>query len=181
NIEREAKMSGKIHDKGVLILSGYLGGRYAQKSPFSISASICFEQSYGGVDGDSASCAELVVLLSALTDIPVRQDLAITGSMNQRGQVQPIGGVNQKIEGFYKLCKERGFTGTQGVIIPKQNTVNLMLGKELVEDCKAGKFHIYSISSVDEAIELLTGLSPDDFSDRVQTRLEEFARDQDVE
>lgn len=177
NIEREAKMSGKIHDKGVLILSGYIGGRYAQKSPFSISASICFEQSYGGVDGDSASCAELVVLLSALTDIPIRQDLAITGSMNQRGQVQPIGGVNQKIEGFYKLCKERGLTGTQGVIIPKQNIVNLMLDKEIVEDCKAGKFHIYAISHVDEAIELLTGLSPDDFADRVQARLEEIAAD----
>jgi len=181
NIEREAKMSGKIHDKGVLILSGYIGGRYARKSPLSISASICFEQSYGGVDGDSASCAELVVLLSALTDIPVRQDLAITGAMNQRGQVQPIGGVNQKIEGFYELCKERGLTKTQGVIIPKQNIVNLMLSKELVKDCKAGKFHIYSFSHVDEAIELLTGFSPEEFFERVQTKLEEFAGDQDID
>ena len=181
NIEREVKLSGKIHDKGVLILSGYIGGRYAQELPFSISASICFEQNYGGVDGDSASCAELVALLSALTDIPIRQDLAITGSMNQRGQVQPIGGTNQKIEGFYELCKEQGFTGTQGVIIPKQNIVNLMLGKELVEDCEAGKFHIYSISHVDEAIELLTGLSPDDFAERVQAKLEEFSESQDKE
>ena len=180
NIEREVKLSGKIHDKGVLILSGYIGGRYAQKSPFSISASICFEQNYGGVDGDSASCAELVALLSALTDIPIRQDLAITGSMNQRGQVQPIGGTNQKIEGFYELCKERGLTGTQGVIIPRQNVVNLMLGKELIKDYEAGKFHIYSISHVDEAIELLTGLSPDDFAERVQSKLEEFAGSQDI-
>jgi len=176
NIEREVKLSGKIHDKGVLILSGYIGGRYAQKSPFSIGASICFEQNYGGVDGDSASCAELVALLSAFTDIPIRQDLAITGSMNQKGQVQPIGGVNQKVEGFYGLCKERGLTGSQGVIIPKQNIINLMLDKELVEACEAGKFHIYSISHVDEAIELLTGLSPEEFTERIQSRMEEFSK-----
>jgi len=179
NIEREAKLSGKIHDKGVLILSGYIGGRYAQKLPFSISASICFEQSYGGVDGDSASCAELIALLSALTDTPIRQDLAITGSMNQRGQVQPIGGTNQKIEGFYGLCKERGLTGTQGVIIPEQNIVNLMLSKELIEDCKAGKFHIYSITNVDEAIELLTGIPQDEFAEKVQAKLEELSENKD--
>jgi len=176
NIEREVKLSGKIHDKGVLILSGYIGAKYGQKSPISIGASICFEQNYGGVDGDSASCAELVALLSAFTDTPIRQDLAITGSMNQKGQVQPIGGTNQKVEGFYRLCKERGLTGKQGVIIPKQNIINLMLDKELIEDCEAGKFHIYSISHVDEAIELLTGLSPEEFTERIQSKMGELSK-----
>jgi len=181
NIDREVKMSGKIYDKGVLILAGYIGGKFARNTPLSITASICFEQNYSGIDGDSASCAELVVLLSAIVDIPVRQDIAITGSMNQRGQVQPIGGVNQKIEGFYGLCKERGLTKTQGVIIPKQNIDNLMLNNEVVEDCKAGNFHIYAISDVEEAIEILTETAPHEFFKMVQKKLEKMAEKEEIE
>lgn len=175
NIEREAKLSGRIHDKGVLILSGYLGGKYAKEKPLSLTASICFEQSYGGVDGDSASCAELIAILSSIADIPIRQDIAITGSINQRGQVQPIGGVNEKIEGFYRICKQRGLTGTQGVIIPKQNEVNLMLDDEIIEQCRQGKFNIYSISEIDEAIEILTGVTADEFHRKVDNKLKKMA------
>lgn len=158
NIEREAKLSGKIHDKGVLILSGYLGGQYARNKPLALSASICFEQSYGGVDGDSASSAELYALLSALAEVPVNQGLAVTGSINQKGEIQPVGGINEKIEGFFALCKAKGLTGEQGVIIPRQNVKNLMLATEVVEAIKEGKFHIYAISYVEQGIELLTGL-----------------------
>ncbi|MEW6623653.1 MAG: AAA family ATPase [Bacillota bacterium] len=174
NIEREVKMSGQIHDKGVLILSGYLGGKYAQDKPLTLSASLCFEQNYGGVDGDSASCAELVCLLSSITEVPLRQDIAITGSINQRGQVQPIGGVNQKIEGFYALCKDRGLTGSQGVIIPVQNIINLMLDDEVIEEVAEGRFTIYAVSTVDEAIEILTGMQSDQFHEIVNQRLKEM-------
>ncbi len=157
NIDRRARLSGNIHDKGVLILSGYIGTKYAQKKPLSLSASIGFEQSYDTIDGDSASTAELVVLLSSLSAIPIKQSFAITGSVNQKGQIQPIGGVNEKVEGFYEVCKAKGLTGEQGVIIPHQNVKNLMLKKEVVQAVKDKKFHIYPIESVDQAVELLTG------------------------
>ena len=158
NIEREAELSGPIHSKGVFILSGYLRHKYAQDKPLALSASLCFEQSYSGVEGDSASSAELYALLSSLADVPIRQDLAVTGSVNQKGEVQPIGGVNQKIEGFFAVCKAKGLTGTQGVIIPESNIEDLMLKPEVVDAVKQGKFHIYSIKMIDEGIELLTGV-----------------------
>jgi len=158
NIEREANLSGSTHDKGVLIMSGYLGWRYAQDAPLSLSASLCFEQSYGGVDGDSASCAELYVLLSSLADLPLRQDIAVTGSVNQRGEVQPIGGVNQKIEGFFQTCSTQGLTGTQGVMIPSRNLRNLMLRDDVVEAVRKGQFHVYAVDSVDEGMEVLSGV-----------------------
>lgn len=157
NIDRRAKLSGNIHDKGVLILSGYLGSTYAQKKPLSLSASIGFEQSYDVIDGDSASTAELVVLLSSLSGVPIKQSFAITGSINQKGQIQPIGGVNEKIEGFFDVCSAKGLTGEQGVIIPHQNVKNLMLRKDVVQAIKDKKFHVYPMESVDQAIELLTG------------------------
>ncbi len=158
DIEREAKLSGRIYNKGVLILSGYLGGKYAQERPLSLSASLAFEQSYGEVDGDSASAAELIAILSAIADVPVKQGIAITGSINQKGEVQPIGGVNEKIEGFFSICKAKGLTGEQGVVIPVQNVKNLMLKKEIVQAVRDGKFRIYAVSTVDEAVEILTGL-----------------------
>ncbi|MCZ6639117.1 MAG: ATP-binding protein [Candidatus Dadabacteria bacterium] len=157
NIDRRARLSGNIHDKGVLILSGYLGTKYAQKKPLSLSASIGFEQSYEIIDGDSASTAELVVLLSSLSGIPIKQSFAITGSVNQKGQIQPIGGVNEKVEGFFEVCKAKGLTGEQGVIIPYQNVKNLMLKKEVVQAIKDKEFHIYPAESVNQVIELLTG------------------------
>lgn len=157
NIERKSRMSGNIHDKGVLILSGYIGAKYAQNKPLSLSASIGFEQSYETIDGDSASAAELIVLLSSLSGIPVKQSLAITGSVNQKGQIQPIGGVNEKAEGFYEVCKAKGLTGEQGVVIPYQNVRNLMLKKNVVEAMKSGKFHIYPVETIDQAIEIMTG------------------------
>lgn len=157
NIEREAKLSGPIHDKGVLILTGYLRQKYAQREPLNLAASLCFEQSYGGIDGDSASSTEIYALLSSLSGVPIRQDLAVTGSVNQLGDVQPIGGVNEKIEGFYDVCKAKKFTGKQGVIIPAQNERHLMLRKDIAEAVKKGRFHIYSASTIDEGIELLMG------------------------
>uniref|UniRef100_A0A7C3V9I4 endopeptidase La n=1 Tax=Desulfobacca acetoxidans TaxID=60893 RepID=A0A7C3V9I4_9BACT len=157
-IDREAKMAGNIHNKGVLILSGFLKSRFAKDKPLTLSASLTFEQSYGMVEGDSASAAELLALLSVLADVPLKQNIAITGSVSQRGEVQPIGGVNWKIEGFYKVCKARGLDGTQGVIIPKANVKDLMLKKEVVNAVKDGKFHVWAVGSVDEALELLTGL-----------------------
>jgi lon-related putative ATP-dependent protease len=159
NIEREVKLSGPIHDKGVLILTGYLGGKFAQDKPLSFSASICFEQSYEGIEGDSASSAELYALLSALSGVPIRQGIAVTGSVNQLGKVQPIGGVNFKIEGFYAVCKAKGLTGEQGVLIPKSNERHLMLKDEVVEAVRAGKFNIWSVGTIDEGIEILTGMS----------------------
>jgi lon-related putative ATP-dependent protease len=158
NIERESKLGGRIHNKGVLILSGYLGGKFADNTPMAFSASLTFEQSYEEVDGDSASSAELYALLSSLSGIPIRQDLAVTGSVNQMGQVQAIGGVNEKIEGFYEVCKSRGLSGKQGVIIPHSNVKHLMLRDEVVEAVKAGKFHVYPVSTIEEGIELLTGI-----------------------
>lgn len=158
DIEREARLGGPIHTKGVLILSGYLASKYAQDKPLTLSARLVFEQSYSGVEGDSASCAELCALLSALADAPIRQGIAITGSINQKGELQAIGGVNEKIEGFYYVCKVKGLTGEQGVIIPEANVRNLMLREEVVEAVRAGKFHIWAARTVDEAIEILTGI-----------------------
>jgi lon-related putative ATP-dependent protease len=158
NIERESELSGKIHDKGVLILNGYIGWKYAQDHPLSLSASLCFEQSYQGVDGDSASSAEIYALLSSLSEVPIKQNLAVTGSVNQKGEIQPIGGVNQKIEGFFQVCKDRGLTGEQGVIIPHKNLRNLMLRDEVVEAIKERQFHIYAVNSIDEGIEVITGV-----------------------
>ncbi len=158
NIERRAKLSGNIHDKGVLILNGYIGANYAQKIPLSLSASLGFEQSYEMIDGDSASAAELVTLLSSLAEAPIKQCFAITGSVNQKGQIQPIGGVNEKVEGFYHVCKEKGLTGKNGVLIPHQNVKNLMLKKEVIEAVKNKKFHVYPIETIDDALEILTGM-----------------------
>jgi predicted ATP-dependent protease len=158
NIERESDLGGKIHNKGVLILSGCIGMRYGSTVPINHTASVCFEQSYGGVDGDSASAAELICILSSLAEVPLRQDLALTGSVNQKGEIQPVGGINSKIEGFYLACKTVGFNRKQGVIIPEQNRKNLMLKKEVVEAVKKGRFHIYAIKTVDEGLELLTGI-----------------------
>jgi len=150
-------MSGRIHDKGVLILAGYLGGQYAQDKPLSISASLAFEQNYEGIDGDSASSTELYALLSAISGIPIKQGLAVTGSVNQNGQVQPIGGVTRKIEGFFDVCVARGLTGEQGVLIPQTNVRNLMLRHDVVAAVAEGKFHIFPVNSIDEGIAILTG------------------------
>ncbi len=158
DIEREVDLSGPIHSKGVLILAGFLGGRYARSRPLSLTASLVFEQSYGGIEGDSASCAELYALLSAVAELPLRQGLAVTGSVNQRGEVQPIGGVNEKIEGFFDVCRARGLTGEQGVLIPASNVKHLMLAPRVVEAVRDGRFHVYPVHTVDEGIELLTGM-----------------------
>lgn len=187
NIEREVEMSGSIHDKGVLILTGYLGDKFAQEFPLTISASICFEQLYDGIEGDSASSTELYGLLSSLAEVPIKQYIAVTGSVNQKGEIQPIGGVNEKIEGFFQTCKARGLKGNEGVMIPWQNVVNLMLKDEVVEAVKDGKFHIYPVKSIDEGIEILTDVQAGtrDESGRyaentiyylVQQKIEKFAR-----
>lgn len=158
NIEREAKQSGKTYDKGVLILSGYLGDNYATKKPLGLSIGIGFEQNYSTIDGDSASSTELYAILSAMARIPIKQYIAVTGSVNQKGEIQPIGGVNEKIEGFYEVCKKKGLTGLQGVMIPKRNIKNLMLKSEVIDAVIEGKFHIYAVEHVEEGIEILTGM-----------------------
>jgi lon-related putative ATP-dependent protease len=158
NIEREANLSGKTHDKGVLILTGYLGRTFAQKYPLNLSISITFEQSYSGVDGDSASSTELYAIISSLSGIPIHQGIAVTGSVNQKGKIQAIGGVNQKVEGFFDVCKAKGLTGKQGVLIPRANIKNLMLKKEVIDAVKKREFHIYQVSTVEEGIEILTGV-----------------------
>jgi len=159
NIEREADLSGRTHNKGVLILAGYLRGKYAQDKPLTLTASICFEQSYGGIDGDSASSTEVYAILSSLAEVPLRQEVAVTGSVNQNGEIQPIGGVNQKIEGFFDVCKARGLTGTQGVMIPHQNIGDLMLRKDVVQAVSEGKFRVYPVKTIDQGIEILTGVA----------------------
>ena len=158
NIEREIEMSGSTHSKGVLILEGYIGQIFAQEFPLAITASICFEQLYNGVDGDSASSTELYALLSSLSGIPINQSIAVTGSVNQKGEIQPIGGINEKIEGFYQICKMRGFNGEHGVIMPIQNVRNLHLNDEVIKDVQEGNFHIYAISTIEQGIEILTGV-----------------------
>jgi predicted ATP-dependent protease len=159
NIEREVEMSGPIHSKGVLILSGFLGARYAAEQPLSLSASLVFEQSYSGVEGDSASSAELYALLSALAEVPINQSYAVTGSVNQHGLLQAIGGVNEKIEGFFDICKARGLSGKQGVLIPHANVKHLMLRKDVVDAVANNEFQIYPIETIDQGIEILTGIS----------------------
>ncbi|MDD4152283.1 MAG: AAA family ATPase [bacterium] len=158
NIERETAMGGPIHNKGVMILTGYLGSKFAVDKPLALSASITFEQEYGGVEGDSASSTELYAILSSLAEVPIRQNLAVTGSVNQKGEIQPIGGVNQKIEGFFDVCRLRGLTGDQGIMIPHQNVKHLMLRNDIIEAVKNGSFHIFPVKSIDEGIEILTGM-----------------------
>jgi predicted ATP-dependent protease len=158
NIEREASLSGRTHDKGVLILSGYLGARFGQERPLTLSTSLCFEQSYDGVDGDSASSTELYAIMSSLSGLPLKQNLSVTGSVNQMGEIQPIGGVNQKVEGMFDVCRIAGLTGDQGVMVPHQNLRNLMLRADVVAAIKKGKFHIYSVRTIDEGLEILTGV-----------------------
>ena len=168
NIERETEMSGNIHSKGVLTLNGYLGGKFAQEKQLGLTAQVTFEQLYGGVEGDSASSAELYAILSSLSDVPIKQSFAVTGSVNQMGQIQPIGGVNEKIEGFFDICSLNGLTGDQGVIIPESNVTNLMLKDEVIDAVKEGKFHIYSVKKIEEGLELLTGIpagEPDKFGE----------------
>lgn len=188
NIEREVAMSGPIHSKGVLILQSLISNRFAKHSPLSLSASIVFEQSYGGVDGDSASSTEYYCMLSAIAELPIKQSFAVTGSINQFGEIQPIGGVNEKIEGFFEVCKYNGLTGSQGVIIPRTNVVNLMLREDVVEAVENGQFHIYAIDTVDDGIELLTGIKAGSADKRgrfpkgtvnylVQQSLEEYYKD----
>ena len=187
HIEREIDMTGQIHDKGLYTLTGFLGDRFAQDKPLNFSASIAFEQTYVPVDGDSASSTELYALLSALADLPIDQGIAVTGSVNQRGQVQPIGGVNEKIEGFYRVCKLLGLTGRQGVMIPRQNLPNLMLSEEVVAAVANGQFHVWAVSSIEEGIEMLTGVpagtrgpdgkyTPGSVFDRVDRRIEALVR-----
>ncbi len=187
NIEREVDLSGPLHSKGVLILSGLLGARYTHETPLALSASLAFEQSYGGVDGDSASSTELYALLSAIADLPLKQSLAVTGSINQHGEVQAIGGANEKIEGFFDVCRIRGLTGEQGVLIPVSNVKHLMLRQDVIEAVTAGEFHVYPVAHVDEGIEILTGtpagerrddgtFPEDSVNGRVQRRLAEMAR-----
>jgi lon-related putative ATP-dependent protease len=187
DIEREVKLGGPIHSKGVLILSGFLTRRFAQGSPLSLAARLVFEQSYEGVEGDSASSAELYALLSSLSGVPIQQQYAVTGSVNQNGEIQAIGGVNQKIEGFFDVCRARGLTGKQGVLIPAANQVNLMLREDVVEAVSKGEFHVWPIQTVDEGIELLTERAagvpgPDGRYPRhtinglIQKRLESFAQ-----
>jgi len=157
DIQREADLSGKIHGKAVLILEGFFGSKYAQKTPISFSASISFEQVYTVVEGDSASLAETLALISSISKVPIKQGIAVTGSINQHGEVQPVGGVTEKVEGFFRTCKMRGLSGDQGVIIPRGNIKNLVLKDEILEAVKKGIFHIWAVENVDEAIEIVTG------------------------
>ena len=158
DIEREAQMGGPIHTKGVQILSGFLNDRYAKEFPLSLTARLVFEQSYSGVEGDSASSTELYGILSALSRKPIKQHFAVTGSVNQKGEVQAIGGVNEKLEGYFQLCKARGLDGEHGVVIPASNVKNLMLKHEVVDAIKSGQFHVFPVSTIDEGIEVLTGV-----------------------
>jgi predicted ATP-dependent protease len=186
HIEKETMMSGQIHNKGVLTLSGFFGERFAQDKPLSVSASLSFEQLYGGVEGDSASSTELFALLSAIAEAPIDQGIGVTGSVNQAGEIQPVGGVNQKVEGFFRTCRTKGLTGRQGVILPIQNVENLMLDREVVEAVRAGQFHVWAVSTVEEGIEILTGIPagvrqpdgqypPDTIFGRVDRRLRSMA------
>ena len=174
NIEKEAEMSGSIHDKGIQVLIGYLGQTYAQENPLSLSCRVCFEQNYNGIDGDSASSTELYAILSSLTELPINQEIAVTGSMNQRGEIQPVGGVTYKIEGFFDLCKNRGLTGSQGVIIPVQNVADLILKDDVIEAVKNNMFHIHAVGHVDEGIEILTGTKTADVHAKATEKLKNF-------
>ena len=185
DIQREAEMGGSIHTKGVMILTGYLAETFGQEIPLSLSASIVFEQTYSEVDGDSASSTELYALMSSLAEAPIKQDIAVTGSVNQKGEVQSVGGINEKIEGYYEVCKTIGLNGDQGVIIPASNKKNLMLKNEVVEAVEHGDFHIWAVDHVDQGIEILTGIAAGSATDdgfekdsikaRVSDKLEEMA------
>ena len=186
SIDRQVKMSGPIHDKGQLILSSYLSDRFAQDEPITVSASLTFEQLYSGVEGDSASSTELYALLSALSGVPIKQSIAVTGSVNQSGQVQAIGGVNAKIQGFFDVCQARGLTGDQGVMIPASNVRHLMLRDAVIETVRRGKFHIYAVETIEQGIEILTGVPAGKLDDEggypkesiyasVQAKLQEYA------
>ncbi|MGC9320143.1 MAG: S16 family serine protease, partial [Armatimonadota bacterium] len=189
NIEREVELAGPIHNKATMILGGYLGERFAVDHPMSAAATVAFEQVYEEVEGDSAAAAELYALLSAIGQVPLRQDLAVTGSVNQHGHVQAVGGLNEKIEGFFAACKLSGLTGEQGVIIPASNTRNLMLRQEVVDAVEAGQFHIHAVETVEEAMEVLTGMAfgerdeegnfpPETVGAAVQSRLKDMAQAQ---
>jgi len=169
NIEREVSMSGTTHSKGVYILASYIGQKFAQNIPLSLTASICFEQLYNGVDGDSASSTELYAILSSLSEVPIKQGIAVTGSVNQKGEIQPIGGVTEKIEGFFEICKYHGLTGKQGVMIPYQNVDNLALNQEIIEAVKDGMFHIYPVSNIEQGIEILTGVKAGKYLEEKET------------
>ena len=182
DVERESNLGGRLHTKGVMIVSGYLNEKYVRDIPLSLSARLVFEQSYEEIEGDSASSTELYAILSRLADAPIKQGVAITGSVNQRGEIQAIGGLNEKIEGFFEVCRARGLNGEQGVLIPASNVRNLMLKEEVVEEVKAGHFHIYTANTIDEGLEVLTGqkagqysgdggFEPDSINDKVQKRL----------
>ncbi|MBI5809831.1 MAG: AAA family ATPase [Deltaproteobacteria bacterium] len=158
NIEREVKMSGKIHNKALMILSSFIGERFAQKFPLTLSASVCFEQLYDEIEGDSATCTEVYAILSSISGVPISQGIAVTGSMNQNGEVQPVGGINEKIEGFFEVCRAKGLTGRQGVIMPRRNVRNLMLKKEVTDAVREGKFAVYPIDFVDDGLLILTGM-----------------------
>lgn len=181
NIERETKQSGPIHTKGVLTLNGFIGERYAKERPLGVTIGLGFEQSYSYIEGDSASCAELYAILSALSGYPIKQSIAITGSMNQKGRVQPIGGVNEKIEGFFRLCKEIGFTGDQGVIIPRSNVKNLILKDEVVEKVREGKFNIYAIEDVKDGVEIMFGKTMEELDKAIFENLKKISEDKDKE
>lgn len=177
NIEREAKQSGRIHDKGVFILSGYLGEKYAKKDPLGLTIGIGFEQSYSFIDGDSASSTELYAILSSIAEIPIKQFLAVTGSVNQKGEIQPIGGVNEKIEGFYKVCKLIGLTGDQGVVIPRKNIKNLMLKDEVIQAVADNVFHIYAIDTIADGIEILMDISEEDLDIIINGKLQAMIKE----
>lgn len=179
NIEREIKQSGSIHDKGVLILTGYLGERYGKEKPLSISTSITFEQNYCGVDGDSASSTELYAVISSISKIPIKQYIAVTGSVSQKGEIQPIGGINEKIEGFFDVCKIKGLNGKQGVMMPIQNVKNLMLKDEVIEAVKNGEFSIYAISNIEEGLEILTGMPIEEIDKKVNNQLDIYRKTDD--
>ena len=175
NIEREVEMSGPIHSKGVLILNGFLLENLSQEFPLSLNANICFEQNYGGVDGDSASGAELYALLSSLSEIPIKQNIGVTGSINQKGDIQVVGGVTEKVEGFYYTCKKKGLTGKQGVILPRNNLRNLVLLDEVNDAILQGKFHIYPIDRIEEAIEILTDKTFDEVKQAAIYKLKKYS------
>lgn len=179
NVEREVSRSGSSHDKGVLILSGYIGEKYAKEKALSVTTSITFEQNYSGIDGDSASSTELYVILSSIAQIPIKQHIAVTGSISQKGEIQPIGGVNEKIEGFYDVCMLKGLTGKQGVIIPHQNVKNLMLKDEVIDAVKRGQFHIYAIENVTQGLEILTGLDAFELDKRIHEALKSYEEEDD--
>ncbi|SKC75867.1 Lon protease family protein [Maledivibacter halophilus] len=176
NIEREVELSGNIHDKGVMILEGYLNEKFCKDKPLNITSKICFEQSYNGVDGDSASSTELYGILSSIGNIPIKQNIAVTGSVNQKGEIQPVGGITEKVEGFYDICKYFGLTGNQGVIIPSQNLDDLVLEDEIIEAVRSGKFSIYSVSKIEEGIEILTDMSFKEICNVVQTKLNSYSQ-----